>query len=135
MKGFDTRVGQALAGSVDAGSVTEPEVRDTVMSGSMGSLGPQTASNHKPEALIGRIIDGKYRIDSILGSGGMSVVYKAWEIFLNKYVALKVLRPHMLSYATSSQRFQQEARAASNLNHPNVVAVYSYGVRPMGRPI
>ena len=67
---------------------------------------------------------GQYQILDEIGRGGMSVVYKAWQPTLQRYVALKVLVAHLAGDAEFVQRFQQEAIVAANLNHPNIVTVY-----------
>jgi Tol biopolymer transport system component/predicted Ser/Thr protein kinase len=74
-------------------------------------------------SMIGRTLD-RYRIESRLGQGGMGVVYKARDTQLDRVVAIKVLPPEMMASADRKQRFVQEARAASALNHPNIVTVY-----------
>ena len=73
--------------------------------------------------MIGRILD-RYRVEAKLGQGGMGVVYKARDTQLDRVVAIKVLPPEMVASAERKQRFVQEARAASALNHPNIVTVY-----------
>ena len=73
--------------------------------------------------MIGRILD-RYRIEAKLGQGGMGVVYKARDTQLDRVVAIKVLPPEMVASPERKQRFVQEARAASALNHPNIVTVY-----------
>ena len=70
---------------------------------------------------------GPYDIVGPLGSGGMGVVYRARDPRLGRDVALKTLAPGSLGDATRLQRFEQEARAASALNHPNVLAVFDVG--------
>ena len=73
--------------------------------------------------MIGRTID-RYRVVEKLGQGGMGVVYKARDTLLERFVALKVLPPDRSSDPDRRQRFLQEAKSASALNHPGIVAVY-----------
>jgi Tol biopolymer transport system component len=70
---------------------------------------------------------GPYEIISLLGSGGMGVVYRARDTRLARMVALKVLPPDVAGDIGRRQRFEQEARAASALNHPNIVSVFDLG--------
>ncbi len=70
---------------------------------------------------------GSYRILKILGAGGMGEVYQAEDIRLGRKVALKVLSPNFVSVPNLVRRFQQEARAASALNHPNILTIYEIG--------
>lgn len=67
---------------------------------------------------------GKYRILHTIGSGGMGVVYAAWDTQLDRRVALKMVHAHLLANPAVSKRFLQEARVAARIEHPNVVRVY-----------
>ncbi len=70
----------------------------------------------------------RYHIDAKLGAGGMGTVYRATDTHLNRSVALKILSPGAIANPGRRQRFLQEARAASLLNHPNIVTIFDTGV-------
>lgn len=73
---------------------------------------------------IGMLLENRYEILEVIGSGGMSVVYKALDSRLNRYVAVKVLRDEIADDVELRSRFQAEAQAVAMLAHPNIVAVY-----------
>src|SRR2546427_5492830 len=73
--------------------------------------------------MIGRSIS-HYEIVSLLGEGGMGLVYKARDTRLNRFVAIKVLPADKVTDPERKRRFVQEARAASALNHPNIITIY-----------
>jgi serine/threonine protein kinase len=84
------------------------------------------------EHLIGELIDGKYRIDRLLGKGGMGAVYLATHLGTDRPVALKVITPQFMRDDEFVARFQREARAAGRLRHPNVVNVTDFGFARVG---
>lgn len=90
-------------------------------------MSPKPRLKELTDPWIGAIINN-YEILERVGEGGMSVVYKANHLGLRKHVAVKMLLPHLVANASSLQRFQQEAQAASTLTHPAVVTVLDYGV-------
>jgi len=71
---------------------------------------------------------GDYEVLRLIGSGGMGEVYRAEDLRLERYVAIKVLSPFVTNDPDRLRRFEQEARAAAALNHPNILAVYQMGV-------
>lgn len=85
------------------------------------------------DPIIGSVFAEKYEMLSVVGSGGMSVIYKARHRYMERLVAIKLLHPYLLKNPTMLQRFQLEAKAASNLSHPNIVAVFDFGITDSGR--
>ena len=79
------------------------------------------------DALIGRTLDGRYRVLRRLADGGMATVYLALDERLGREVALKVMREHLVHDESFVTRFHREARSAASLSYPNVVAVYEQG--------
>jgi serine/threonine-protein kinase len=78
-------------------------------------------------SLIGTVLSGRYRLESKLGSGGMSTVYLARDETLQRWVAVKVMHREMSDQPDQIERFRREARAVAQLSHPNVVAVIDAG--------
>ncbi len=79
------------------------------------------------DALIGRTLDGRYRVLRRIADGGMATVYLALDERLDREVALKVMRQHLTHDESFVTRFRREARSSASLSHPNVVAVYDQG--------
>lgn len=79
---------------------------------------------------LGQMLDDRYEILEVIGSGGMSVVYKALCHRLHRYVAIKILRDEMAADAEFKSRFQTEAQAVAMLSHPNIVSVYDVSHSP-----
>lgn len=77
--------------------------------------------------MIDTILNNRYRLDAIIGSGGMAVVYRGYDLLLRRQVAVKVLRPQHAADEEFVQRFYEEARAAAKLSHPNIVNTYDVG--------
>ncbi len=76
------------------------------------------------DKLLGRVLDDRYELLSVIGEGGMAVVYKALDRRLNRYVAVKIMREEMASDEEFKQRFFAESHAVAMLSNPNIVAVY-----------
>ncbi|RYD89268.1 MAG: serine/threonine protein kinase, partial [Sphingobacteriales bacterium] len=81
-------------------------------------------NNQKP-TLQGRLIQ-HYRIESLLGEGGMGTVYQATDTLLQRLVAVKMLHPHLVSQTSFMERFRNEALILARLNHPNIAVVYNF---------
>ena len=79
------------------------------------------------ESLLGRVVDGRYRVQSHIADGGMASVYLALDTRLDRDVALKVLRRDLAQDEAFASRFRREARSAARLSHPNVVSVFDQG--------
>jgi serine/threonine-protein kinase len=75
-----------------------------------------------------RLLNNRYQLLEQLGKGGMAVIYKARDVELERIVAIKVLREDYSRAAAFQQRFRQEAKAAANLSHPNIVTVHDFGL-------
>ncbi len=73
------------------------------------------------------VVGGRYRLGAVLGEGGMARVFDAFDILLERPVAVKVLRPEADALLNAQQRFVQEARFAAQIHHPNVVAILDFG--------
>jgi serine/threonine protein kinase len=84
------------------------------------------------QALVGTVIHQRYRIDKLLGRGGMGAVFRGHHLGLRRDVAIKVLRPELGRDATTSKRFDREALSVSRLDHPTCVRVTDYGTTDGG---
>src|ERR1051325_4877657 len=84
------------------------------------------------ERYIGEVLDGKYRIEKLLGQGGMGAVYLAVHLGTERPVALKIIAPDFMRNDEFIERFKREARAAGRLRHPNVVDVTDFGFAQTG---
>jgi len=85
-------------------------------------------------SLVGTILDERYEILDVIGSGGMGMVYRARQRFINRMVAVKVLHKGSITGTEIIKRFQQEAQAASSLTSPHVVTVFDSNVSRNGEP-
>ncbi len=109
-----------------------------VTGGALAASDPGSTANwHAPplpppsrthgDPLIGAVVAGRFRIEELVGQGGMGKVYRARHLSLDKAVCLKMLKPALLEDPTLVGRFEREAKAASRLNHPNSIAVLDFG--------
>ncbi len=89
----------------------------------MGSQPPNTSAPSSGLALL----NGRYRLLAVIAGGGMATVYKAQDTLLGRLVAVKTLRDRLARDPQFVQRFREEAQAAANLNHPNIVTIFDVG--------
>src|SRR5437667_2965884 len=89
-------------------------------------VAPELVTNAKAGGLVGKVV-GHYRIESLIGVGGMGEVYRARDERLGRKAALKLLPDSLTIDETQLSRFKNEARSASALNHPNILTVYEIG--------
>ncbi len=88
----------------------------------------QVPQAHYNANFIGQALDGKYRIEAKLGSGGMGDVYRATRLLIGDVVAVKILHPHLARDPQAAERFRREAVMATKLRHRNVVGIYDVGI-------
>ncbi len=77
--------------------------------------------------MIGKVLNNRYELKELIGEGGMALVYKAKDQFLDRWVAVKILRPQLVSDHDFVRRFHREAKAVASLSHPNIVNIYDIG--------
>lgn len=102
------------------------EISDSFIDTSPDSIFAEMLSEEDKPTLIGKTI-GHYDIKQLLGVGGMGEVYLANDNLLNRKVALKLVPPDLAELRVNLNRFKQEAKAASALNHPNILTIYEFG--------
>jgi serine/threonine protein kinase len=102
----------------------------TAAAGPRGTPGSKRKEAHRTEAsaLIGQTLSGRYRIDRLLGEGGMGAVYEAEHTHMRKRLAVKVLHQEMSHLPEVVARFEREAMAAAHIDHPNVAAATDFGM-------
>ena len=81
------------------------------------------------EKYVGQIFDNRYKIENLIGVGGMAVVYKALDMLMRRIVAVKILKDDMATDEPSVMRFINESKAVAMLSHPNIVNIYDVSVR------
>lgn len=87
-----------------------------------------TPPDEEVDPMVGSVLDGRYRVDSLLGEGGLGRVYRGRHLKLDRPVAIKVLLEELREQSNVRQRFEREAKTLSALNHPNIVTITDFGV-------
>ncbi|MBX3252113.1 MAG: protein kinase [Myxococcales bacterium] len=116
----------------DCGAKNLPHARECV------ACGVELDEEHdghegEPDDRLGRVLDGRYRVDDVLGEGSMGRVYAATQLDLDAEVAVKILHPHVAADPKVAKRFHREARTASRLTHPNALRVFDFGRADEGK--
>ena len=80
--------------------------------------------------LVGIVLDDRYRLDALLGEGGMGAVYRAHHLAMDRKVAVKLLKPHLTNDEGATERFIREARATMKVESDHAVKVLDFGITP-----
>lgn len=107
--------------------VRDDERKDGATIDATAGAETQLVDARPTDDLIGRVIDGKYVIEALIGAGGMGKVYRGRNTRTDSPVAIKTLLPDLLVDDTLTKRFEVEAKAASNLRHPNTIRIFDFG--------
>jgi beta-lactam-binding protein with PASTA domain len=99
----------------------------SVLVGARPSTNGLLAGRYRPTDLLA----GRYQLQSRVGVGGMATIYHAWDVALERDVAVKVIHEHLADDAEIRERFRHEARHAAALVHPHIVNVYDQGIAPL----
>lgn len=95
--------------------------------GHCGTYVTEAGTAETDDPWLGKVVDRRYRVAALIGSGGMGVVYRVEHLHLGKMAAMKVLSPDTATKPEMLRRFRAEAQAVSRLNHPNIVQTFDFG--------
>lgn len=98
----------------------------------MAADAPEKPPSIDATEMLGKVLDGRYRLDTLLGFGGMGMVFRATQTAVGREVAVKTLNPALAMAPTFFERFKREAEVASRLKHPNIVTIFDFGKTPDG---
>jgi eukaryotic-like serine/threonine-protein kinase len=90
--------------------------------------GNKLVSEEETDQVIGLVLDSKYKIERLIGKGGMGNVYEAKHLHMGLPVAIKILHAHLIKDGTAVERFRREARSARTVNHQNAISIMDFGV-------
>ncbi|HVK83342.1 MAG TPA: protein kinase [Kofleriaceae bacterium] len=95
-------------------------------------MSDSAASGSFAAGLVGIVLDGRYRLDALLGEGGMGAVFRAQQLAIDRRVAVKLLKPHLTQNPEAAERFVREARATLKVESPHVAKIFDFGITPHG---
>ena len=120
----DTELRREVESLLAQGDDSLPGAREAVARAARAATG---AADDEQRATLDHAIGAQYEILKPLGAGGMATVYLARERALDRFVAIKVLRPHVAAASSGRERFRREARIAAQMSHPGIVPLHSFG--------
>lgn len=124
--GSNARLHKDVSKLIDAFEESGDFIEGPLINGSIAKV-VQDSTNPPAASLVGARF-GRYEIQSLVGSGGMGDVYLSHDVMLNRRIALKFLPAQFTAQENQVQRFEREARAASALNHPNIITIHEIGL-------
>src|SRR6185369_13433004 len=95
--------------------------------GNMATMTTKTAAKTTKDAYLGKVVAGRYRLEALLGEGGMGVVYRARHVLIDRVVALKLIRPDLRGETHLRAWMLREARAANRVDHAHIVQIHDVG--------
>ena len=128
-----TRDGTALV-NADSASAAAAEPLTRPLANPLANPLADPPADPLADPLIGQVLEDRYKIDRILGTGGMGKVYLATNLNTEKPYAIKVMHSELLHNGDAQKRFTREARAISAIAHPHIVELYDFGQTPTGLP-
>ncbi len=86
------------------------------------------------DPLVGQKLSDRYEVVSVVGRGGMGVVYKVRQEYMDRYMAIKILHSHMVADSEAVKRFFREAKTVSQVKHHHIITLYDFGMSKLGQP-